>query len=314
MGLEGGPELLPELDVHVLRRVDPEAVDADVGDPRLEDVDHPVDDLRAFGEEVVEPEEVAVLAVLPDERGVATVVVHRPVVQPGRHLDGLVGGRPEDRVVREGVEVERRERVRARVIAVVELVAVGVDIREGRLVPVRVRPFLVVDHVGGVVRDDVEEDLDPAVVGGVDERLELGVRAEVRVDLRVVRDPVAVIAGRRIGARALDRPVLEDRRHPDRRCPERLDVVEPVQQAGDVAAVVEALVGGVEAGGQPVAGQAALVVGRVAVVEPVGQDEVEDLFGQVVPQRAKGEGLVRGVGRVVVSDVDGDRVGGAPCT
>ena len=56
--------------------------------------------------------------------------------------------------------------------------------------------------------------------------------------------------------------------------------------------------------------QAALVVGRVAVVEAVGQDEVEDLFRQVVAQRVKGQGLVRGIGRVVVADVDGDGVGG----
>ena len=50
-------------------------------------------------------------------------------------------------------------------------------------------------------------------------------------------------------------------------------------QALEVAAVVEALVGRVEAGCQPVAGQAAVVVGRVAVGEPVGHDEVEVLVG-----------------------------------
>ena len=139
-----------------------------------------------------------------------------------------------------------------------------------------------------MVGDDVEEDLDAAGVGGVDERLELGVRAEVRVDLGEVGDPVAVVAGRGVRAGALDRPVLEDRRHPDRGGAEPLDVVEPVEQAREVAAVVEALVGRVEAGGQPVAGQAAVVVGRVAVVEAVGQDEVEDLVGQVVAQASAG--------------------------
>ena len=39
------PELLPELVVDVLHGVDPEAVDAEVADPGLVDVDHPVDHL-----------------------------------------------------------------------------------------------------------------------------------------------------------------------------------------------------------------------------------------------------------------------------
>ena len=74
--------------------------------------------------------------------------------------------------------------------------------------------------------------------------------------------------------------------------------------------MVEALVGRVEAGRHAGARQAAVVVGRVTVVEPVGQDEVEDLFRQVVAQRVKGQGLVRGIGRVVVPDVDGDIIAG----
>ena len=54
-------ELLPELRVDVLHGVDAEAVDAEVLDPGLVDVDHPVDDLGPLGEQVVEAEEVAVL-------------------------------------------------------------------------------------------------------------------------------------------------------------------------------------------------------------------------------------------------------------
>src|SRR5918997_187941 len=49
-----GRELLPELVVDVLHRVDPEAVDPEVRDPLLVDVDHAVDDLVLLGEEVVE--------------------------------------------------------------------------------------------------------------------------------------------------------------------------------------------------------------------------------------------------------------------
>ena len=70
----------------------------------------------------------------------------------------------------------------------------------------------------------------PAVVRSVDERLELGVGAEVRVDLREVGDPVAVVAGALGAGRALHGLVLERRRHPDRRRAEALDVVELLEQ------------------------------------------------------------------------------------
>ena len=75
---------------------------------------------------------------------------------------------------------------------------------------------------------------------------EVGVGAEVRVDLGEVGDPVAVVAGRR-PVLELDGLVLEDRGQPDRVGAEALDVVEPRAQAGQVAAVVEALAGRVEA-------------------------------------------------------------------
>ena len=106
--LHARPELLPELVVDVLHRVDPEAVDVEVLDPGLVDVDHPVDHLGTLGEEVVEAEEVAVLAVLAGERGVAPVVVHRQVVEPGRRLEVLL------RRVEHGVVGERRRRVERR--------------------------------------------------------------------------------------------------------------------------------------------------------------------------------------------------------
>jgi hypothetical protein len=81
---ERGRELLPELVVDVLHRVDAEAVDLRLAHPRLVDVDHAVDDLRVLGEEVVEAEEVAVLRVLAGERRVPAVVVQRHVVEPRR--------------------------------------------------------------------------------------------------------------------------------------------------------------------------------------------------------------------------------------
>jgi hypothetical protein len=120
-----GPELLPELVVDVLHRVDAEAVDAEVADPRLVDVDHAADDPRVLGEQVVEAEEVAVLRVLADERRVAAVVVQGDVVQPGRLLEVLFGRVEYRRVPRRERRGgrQRRELVRARVVAVVERLA-----------------------------------------------------------------------------------------------------------------------------------------------------------------------------------------------
>ena len=271
-----GQELLPELVVDVLHRVDPEAVDREVLDPRLIDVGHPGHDARMLGEQVVEPEEVAVERVLAGERRVAAVVVERRVVEPLRHLARQARG--HERGERErALGAERGEAPGARVVGVVERragrgaerLAVLGDVR-------RARALAVVDDVRGVVGDDVEEDLHPARVRGIDQLAQLGVGAEVRVDLREVRDPVAVVAGRLV--LGLVGAVLEARREPDRGRAEALDVVDPLQQAGEVAAVVHALVRRVQAGDRRIGGvDPALVVVRAAVLEPVGHHEVEVL-------------------------------------
>ena len=181
--------------------------------------------------------------------------------------------------------VEAREGVGAGVVAVVERLAARGLVGRGVLRDVRRAVALgVADHVRGVVGDDVEEDLHPAVVRGVDELGEVLVGAEVRVDLGEVGDPVAVVAGRR-PVLELDRLVLEDRRQPDRVGAEPLDVVELRPQPVEVATVVEALLGGVEPAHQRVAAEPALVVGRVAVREPVAHHEVEVLVGQARPRR-----------------------------
>ena len=113
---------------------------------------------------------------------------------------------------------------------------------------------------------------------------ELGVGPEVRVDLGEVRDPVAVVPGR-LGPRlALDGLVLEGRRHPDGRRAEALDVVEAVDDPLQVAAVVEALAGRVEAVLEPGARDRRGVVAGVAVLEAVGHDEVEVLAREVLAQ------------------------------
>ena len=298
--LDRGREAPPERVVDVLHRVDPEAVDPEVADPGAVDVDHPVDDARLLGEQVVEPEEVAVERVLAGERRVAAVVVGGDVVQPRRHLVVLAAGRGGvrrvDRLVREAhVGRERRESARPRVVAVVERAAGRGAIR--RLVlglVARRRTLRVRDDVRRVVGDDVEVDLHPARVGGVDERAQVVVGPEMRVDLREVGDPVAVVARGRKARVVLHGLVLEARGQPDGRRPEILDVVDAARQALEVAAVIPALAGGIEAGRSlDLAGrQAAVVVGRVAVVEAVGHDEVEVLAGDGRAQAVAAVGLV----------------------
>ncbi len=301
VGVQRGRPLGPELHVDVLHGVDPEAVDGEVLHPPLVDLLHAVDDLGTFGPQVVEAVEVAVGGGLAGPGGVAAVVVHRRVVEPGGHLEVLLGGRHR-RGAREGAGVHAGEAAGAvGVVGVVEGLPVLGQVREGALGEVVVGLLLVVDDVGGVVGDDVEEDLHALGVGLGDEVLQVLVGAEVRVDLGEVGDPVAVVAGRGVLAGALDGLVLEEGRHPEGGGAEPLDVVELPGQALEVAALVEALVGGVVAGGEPGAGQTAAVVLGVPVGETVRQDEVELLTGQVVAcgglrQRRVGRGRGRGVG------------------
>ena len=99
----------------------------------------------------------------------------------------------------------------------------------------------------------------------------------MRVDAREVGDPIAVIARALLPGRPCTGLFLKIGAEPDRCRAEPLDVVEPLGQALEVAAVVEALVRGIEAGRQPVAGQSAAIVRRIAVLEPVGQQEIDDL-------------------------------------
>ena len=49
---------------------------------------------------------------------------------------------------------------------------------------------------GGVVRDEVEEDLDAGAMGGLDQAVEVLERAEDRVDIAVVADVVAEVGHR----------------------------------------------------------------------------------------------------------------------
>ena len=233
-------------------------------------------------------------------------MVEGAVVEPGGHLGVGVRRRVVGRRVREaGLRIERRERVAARVVTVVELGARRVDVREVGLVAVRrLVAFGVGDDVGGVVDDDVEVDLHAATVGVVDEVDHLGVAAEVGVDLRVVGLPVAVVARRR----TLHPAVGERRGDPQGRHAHVLEVPEARAQAGEVAAVVPALAGRVVAVHGPVASRTALVVGVGAVGEAIGHHEVDDLVGRRCTYGSGDQLLVAGLESA--ADGDGGDVGG----
>ncbi len=183
-----------ERPIDVLRRVDAEAVDLVRADPVAPHLREPVHDERLLGEDVVEPEEVALLEARRRARreiDVAAVVVPRDVVEPGRPLQ-IPLLRQHDRLARLVARREAREALAAgEPLRGVRLaLAVAVRLLVGRAVR---RPAREEDHVGGVVHDDVEVDLQPEAVRAVGERLEVRVRAEVRVDLREVEPPVAVV-------------------------------------------------------------------------------------------------------------------------
>ncbi|MCY1230412.1 hypothetical protein D9M72_428230 [compost metagenome] len=219
-------------------------------------------------------------------------MVQRGVVEPGRNLEVLFGVIQDRRVGERSGRIQRGEGVRSGVVAVVEQLAGGSLVRLCVLGNVGLAgAFLVADHVSGVVGDDVEVDLHPARVGLVDQRLQFGVGAQVRVDLGEVGDPVPVVTGRFV--LRLDRFVLEAGRQPDGRGAQALDVVDLVQQALEVAAVVEALLGRVVAGDHRIGAQSAVVVRGASVAETVRHHEIEVLVRHRGAERVGGRRRAR---------------------
>src|SRR5205823_14655158 len=85
--------------------------------------------------------------------------------------------------------------------------------------------------------------------------------------------------------------VLEYRRDPDGRRSKALDVVEALHHAPEVAAMIKAGARRVVAGAEPIARKPATVVRRIAVLEPVGQQEIDDLvLGQPSAIAVRGRG------------------------
>ena len=155
-----------ERGVDVPGRVDPDPVDPVPLDPGRVDVREAAHDVLALREEVVEPEEVALLdarRVARREVDVAPVVVARRVVQPRGLLRGAVGG-GDERHARHEPRGHARERL-ADVPRGPERLAAAVAVRHLLGPDVAAAAAGERDDVARVVDDDVEDHLQPERVG-----------------------------------------------------------------------------------------------------------------------------------------------------
>jgi hypothetical protein len=142
--------------------------------------------------------------------------------------------------------------------------------------------------IGRVVNHHVLDQVHVARVQSAREVLVIGERAEMRIDLREVRSPIAVVAA---VAHALVPPLVAHRwRDPERRRADLAQVVEAARQALQVAAAVaRAILRGVLA-------RALVVVARVAVIEAVDHREVDDLLAPVGRGQVQRAGAMAGIG------------------
>ena len=231
-------------------------------------------------------------------------VLRGPLLDRGVEIAPELHRHVLDRVDAEAVEVEALDPAAPDVLVELHHRGVlGVEVRQAvdvavlelpLVVPVldvavMVEPVLLARVLGQgrvvarVVGDDVEHDLHAAAVGLGRQPLEGRVVAEVAIDLVEVMDPVAVeapvLADEGVGL------VLVDRRDPDGGRAEVLEVVELLDHALEVAAMV----------GVRVVGAHVVVVLLVAVVEAIRQDEVDDLVlpGLEVARARRGRSLAQ---------------------
>jgi hypothetical protein len=186
--------------------VDAEAVDAALA-PEAQDVVHRLLDLR------VVPVQVGLLG----EEGVQVPLTAAFVARP-RAADGGERGAP-------GVRRPAVDAVAPHVPVAPRAVRAAQRLLEPRMA------------VGGVVRDEVHDDLDAAPVGLLDEAVEVLQGPVLRVHVAVVGDVVAEVRhGRAV-----------ERRQPDRLDAERRGraVVEVVEASGDPRQVADAVAVGV---------------------------------------------------------------------
>ena len=290
----GGNEGLPEFGVHMPRCVDAETVYAEVADPCRVNVDHPFDHARMLGVEIVESHEIAEPAAFATEGRVAAIVVIDRVVEPGGDLDlgfrlgdyGCVGigriGQPRE-ILGAAVGIAHEAKI-DRLAPDTALSRIGI-VAAAAIDVAGLVTLGIADDIGCVVGDDVHIDFHPASVRRFDECLEFGARSEMAVGPGKIGHPIAVIAST-FGSRvALYGLVLKNRREPDRGDAQLFKIVESRGQTLEVAAMEETLVFGIEPMREPVTRKAALVVRAIAVLEPVGQDEIDNLLaGQALAE------------------------------
>ena len=135
------------------------------------------------------------------------------------------------------------------------------------LVGVPVAVDVVVEELRDVVGDDVEDHLEAVLVHLLDHLAQLGQIAEVRIDVREILLPIAVI-GVEVGVGV---EVAHHRRDPDRGDAERLQVIEVIDDALPVAALVEPERAGHDVG----------VVVEIAVGEAIDEQLIDDLVAPV---------------------------------
>ena len=297
----GRNEGLPEFRVHMPRGVDAKPVDPEITDPVRVDFDHSFDDAGVLGKQIVETCEIAEPAALSGEGRVAAVVVVDRIIQPGGNLTlrfirrdhrrvGIGRVRQPGEIACATVFVAHETRIDRRAIhaappRIGKVALAAIDV-------IRRITLGVADHVGGVVGDDVHVDFHPARMRGVDEGLELGPRAEMAVGPCEIGYPIAVIPGTLAAFGALYRLVLEDRRKPDGGYAQPIEIIEPLRQAFQVTPMEEPLMLGVVTRLQTVPHEITPIVGGIAILEPVGKHEIDDLFGRRAIPKVRFAGAV----------------------
>ena len=251
---------------HVVRGVDAERIDTDLADPEAVTFAQRAAHDRVLRIQVVEVGErvrafLGLVAEVGDRR--------RPVVDRRRAVD--VAARV---VQREGPLRRRGDRHRRHDRA-------PADARIRRVVAIAVG-----EEIARVVHHHVLHQRQAARVKRVGERPVVRQRAQMRIDGLEVARPVAVVAA------VAGPPLVRDRwRDPHRGGAEAGDVIEPAAGAGEVAAAVFRAVRRV------VFAAALVVVRRVAVVEAVEHQEVDDLVAPVGLRARRTAGTGRRGGR-----------------
>ena len=274
----------------MLHSVDAEPVEVRMLDPAREDVDHGRSHLGDLRRDVLQPSR----KVTEHRLRLHRVVEDAPeaVVRPRRGKDARLRGFAVHRGILD--EDDRRPPCTARGAEGLHStrVPVGVvlrDPRNGRSrsvardvdVGLAVEIHVVKEDLPHVVHDDVQDHLEPLVVGASDHRAQRREVSEVRIRLRQVLRPVPVV-GVHVGV-GVD--VLDDGRDPERRDPESGEVVEVVLDALPVPTLVLRESTGLDCE----------VVVDVPIGEAVDQHLVDDLIAPILDVGGKHRGLA-GVG------------------